>query len=234
LLYESAGNSGLLVSSQGQFVVIGIIGGVGSGKSTLARWLSRKIPVEVIDGDQLGHLALAQPEVKKKLISQFGTEILASSGEVDRSRLGDIVWGNHTEAVQARQELERIVHPVIRKSMQEAVSQARHHGMWGVIVDAAVMVEAGWHGMCDNLVFIDTPDKIRLEHVLASRHWTEEQWKQREASQFDLDHKRQLADLVIDNSGSLEQSGQQLLTWLHSRFGWSVPEAETLNPTEKK
>ncbi|MBL4884017.1 MAG: dephospho-CoA kinase [Planctomycetaceae bacterium] len=211
-------------STQQQFVVLGFIGGVGSGKSTVAKWLGNRLPIDVIDGDQLGHSALKQPEIKQELIERFGVGIIAQDGEIDRSHLGKLVWGSHAEAVQARKDLERIVHPVIRKSMQDAVTQARRAGNWGIIIDAAVMIEAGWHNVCDKLIFIDTPDSHRLDHVISARNWSAEQWKQRENSQLGLDRKREYADFVIDNSGSVEWSGQQLLTWLHQQFGWSIQE----------
>lgn len=209
---------------QEQFVVLGFIGGVGSGKSTVAKWLSDRLPIPIIDGDQLGHAALKQPDIKQELIRQFGTEVIDPGGEIDRSRLGKLVWGSDHEAVQARRNLERIVHPAIQNSMRDAIRQARKSGNWGVVVDAAVMIEAGWHGVCDKLVFIDTPDQDRLEHVVSSRNWTEKQWRQREDSQLDLNRKREYADFVIDNSGSIEQSGQQLLKWLQQQFNWSPEE----------
>ncbi len=225
-LITGTGISDLLDSVQSsdltsqQFVILGFIGGVGSGKSTLAKWLSRQFEIPVVDGDRLGHAALEQSEVKKQLVERFGAEILNPSGEIDRSRLGKLVWGNNAQAVRARKELEQIVHPVIRKSIENAIVEARQSGNIAVIIDAAVMIEADWHQACDKLIFVDTPDAKRLEHVINSRNWTEQQLVEREQSQLDLDVKRKHADLVIDNSGTIEQSGQQLMQWLHQQFGW--------------
>jgi len=212
-------------STPNQFIIIGFIGGVGSGKSTLAKWLGEQFSIPVIDGDKLGHAALKQADVIKQLVERFGPEILDPdgldlNGEVNRSQLGALVWGDNSEAVQARKELEQIVHPVIRLSMQEAIKNARQSGKSGIIIDAAVMIEAGWHEICDQLIFVDTPEKKRLEHVIGSRNWTEDQLRKRERSQLDLETKRKYAHFVIDNSGSLEQSGQQLMQWLHQQYGW--------------
>ncbi len=203
-----------------RFITLCFIGGVGSGKSTLAKWLGEHFSIPVIDGDKLGHAALKQPEVIKQLVGRFGAEILDPDGEVNRSKLGTLVWGDDSQAVQARKELEEIVHPVIRQSMQEAIKNARQSGKNGVVIDAAVLIEAGWHEICDQLIFVDTPEKKRLEHVIGSRNWTEDQLRKRERSQLDLETKRKHAHFVVDNSGTIEQSGQQLVQWLHQQSGW--------------
>ena len=203
-----------------QFIIISFIGGVGSGKSTLAKWLGEHFSIPVIDGDKLGHAALKQANVIKQLVEQFGSGILDPDGEVNRSQLGALVWGDDSQSVRARKELEQIVHPVIRQSMQEAINNARQSGKSGIVIDAAVMIEAGWHDICDQLIFVNTPEKKRVEHVIGSRNWTEDQLHKRERSQLDLETKRKHAHFVIDNSGSVEQSGQQMVQWLHQQYGW--------------
>ena len=200
------------------------VGGVGSGKSTLARWLGEKCDLPVVDGDRLGHIALKQPEVMSQLVEHFGSGILDPEGEIDRSKLGLRVWGDDSQSVQNRKELERIVHPVIRQAMQEAIEQARQTGKRGIIIDAAVILEAGGHGACDRMIFGETPEEKRLAHVVESRNWTEQQFRKRENSQLDLDTKRKHAHFVVDNSGSIEQSGRQLMQWLHQQSEWSLGE----------
>lgn len=201
-----------------QFVTLCFVGGVGSGKSTLAQWLGEKCALPVVDGDYLGHLALKQPDVISQLVKHFGSGILDPEGEIDRSKLGSHVWGDDPQSVQNRKELERIVHPVIRQAMQEAIEEARQAGKRGVIIDAAVIIEAGWHGICDRMIFVETPEEKRLSHVVKSRNWTEQEFRNRERSQLDLDTKRTHAHFVVDNSGSIEQSGQQLMQWLHQQL----------------
>ena len=207
-----------------QFITLCFVGGVGSGKSTLARWLGEKCELPVVDGDRLGHAALKRPDVISQLVEHFGSGILDSEGEIDRSKLGSCVWGDDPQSVQNRKELERIVHPVIRQAMQEAIEQARQTGKRGIIIDAAVILEAGWQGACDRVIFVETPEENRLAHVIESRNWSEQEFRKRERSQLDLNTKRKQAHFVVDNSGSIEQAGRQLTQWLRQQSGWSPGE----------
>jgi len=104
--------------------------------------------------------------------------------------------------------------------MSSQVEAARESGQLGIILDAAVMLESGWAGICDKIVFIDTPDEKRRDYVVQGRGWTEEEWKQRERSQWSLAEKRKHADAVIDNSGTLEAAGTQLQNFVEQTFGW--------------
>ncbi len=205
-----------------QFITLCLVGGVGSGKSTLAKWLGDRFSIPVVDADKLGHVALKQPEVIEQLLERFGSGIVGSDGEIDRSELGGLVWGDDSQAVQARRDLERIVHPVIQGEMREAIEKARREGKRGIVIDAAVVIEAGWHQFCDRLIFVDTPEEKRVKHVIDSRNWSEQELKKRERSQLDLETKRKYAHFVVDNSGSVEQSGQQLVQWLHREYGWPI------------
>ncbi len=204
-----------------QFAVVGIVGGVGSGKSAVSRWVSSQIPVVAIDADRVGHQVLTSELVKQQLVQNFGPGILGPSGEIERPRLGALVWGETFEQVQARRKLESIVHPVIRQQISQQIEAAKQNHQWGVLLDAAVMLESGWSRVCDSLIFVDVPDKIRLQRVMENRGWTQQQWQERENSQFSVDEKRKRADFVVDNSGNVEQAGDQLLGYLKEKYGWS-------------
>lgn len=203
-----------------QFAVIGLVGGVGSGKSTISAWVAERGPIVRVDGDRIGHAVLRSPFIKEKLVKAFGTEILDIAGEVDRQRLGQQVWGSSPERLAARQSLEAIVHPSIREEIQRQIETARATGKWGVLLDAAVMLETGWAGQCDRLVFLNTPDSRRRDWVLQQRGWTEQQWQEREKSQWSLEQKRQRADFILDNTGDLQQTGENLMTYLRREFRW--------------
>jgi dephospho-CoA kinase len=197
--------------------VIGFIGGVGSGKSTLVRWLGEKLNAAVISADEAGHRALEQPEVKEKIREQFGPDVFDDAGTVVRGRLATRVFGSGEPQRAARRQLEQIVHPVIRRDLEQQIDFAGRTCDL-ILLDAAVMLESGWREACDAIVFVDVPRQTRQERVQRTRRWSEAVLASREASQLPLDVKRAAADVVIDNSDSLERAGQQFLNWYET---WS-------------
>ena len=191
--------------------VIGIVGGIGSGKSTLARGLRPLHRVLVIDGDRTGHAVLEQKPVQDRIRRYFGNSVFTSDGHVDRHLLAGRVFGSSPAQRAARSKLESILHPVIRREFINKIETAKTDGSVDVILlDAAVLLEADWRGPCDAVVFIDVPRPQRLERIQQQRGWTEEDLARREASQFPVHRKRQLANFVIDNSQSTGSALAQL------------------------
>jgi len=124
-----------------QKLVIGLIGGIGSGKTAVAAEFVRH-GAKVISGDQLGHEALRQPEIRAKVIERFGAGIAATNGEIDRRKLGNLVFAD----VHELRALETIVFPWIERGLEEQVAAAqRDPAIRLIVVDAAVMLEAGWN-----------------------------------------------------------------------------------------
>lgn len=199
--------------------VIGIVGGVGSGKSSVAKKLAELAPVAIIDADKFGHLALELPEVKAKLLQRFGPAIFDGDDHVVRSRLAQLVFGDASEAIAARADLESITHPEIgRLTKQEVERHRAAGGVCWIILDAALLLEAGWREFCDAVVFIDvTPDR-RLRQVETQRGWSQDEWQRREASQWPVERKRAAADIVIDNNGTLDEAGRSLQEALERMF----------------
>lgn len=198
--------------------VVGLIGGVGSGKSTLAARLAEHLRVVVLDADAAGHRALTSPTVQKSLRHRFGADIFTPEGDVRRERLAALVFGDHPLQMQARHDLERIVHPEIRAELEQRLQQAQRQGdLDAIVVDAALLLEARWSELCDTVVFVDTPYEQRLARVRSSRGWTAEELARREQSQMPLEAKRAAADVVIDNSGLIEDSVRQLLSWIRQQ-----------------
>lgn len=195
-----------------RFHVMGFIGGIGSGKSALADWVGNTLGAKVINADEAGHRALQQPEVRKSLREAFGSGVFDESGAVIRSRLAALVFGPGEPEQTARRQLEQIVHPVIRRDLEQQIADAgQKHEL--ILLDAAVMLESGWQNVCDAVVFVDVPAELRLARILKTRNWTAAELARRESSQLPLDVKRAAADVTIDNSDSLERAGRQLLDW---------------------
>jgi dephospho-CoA kinase len=107
--------------------------------------------------------------------------------------------------------LEEVVHPRITEILAREVSRARANpGVEVVILDAALLLEAGWRSLCDTVVFVDAPFEERLARVMHSRGWSRDELKFREASQFPMERKRKEADHVVDNSGDGQAALSQL------------------------
>jgi dephospho-CoA kinase len=177
--------------------VLGIVGGIGSGKSFVAERLVA-LGGHLIIADALGHEGLRQPEIKAAIRARWGDDVFRD-GEVDRRRLAKIVFANEAE----RHALEAIQFPYIGRRVAEEIDRARRDpAVRFVILDAAVVLEAGWRSKCDHVLFIDAPRQVRLQRVQA-RGWTEAELTAREAHQMPLDEKRALADAVLVNDGTI-------------------------------
>ena len=187
-------------------LVIGLIGGIGSGKSSAAAALA-KLGARVISGDLLGHEALRDADIKKQVVEHWGKRVLDRQGEIDRSRLGAIVFGNPEE----RRKLEAIVHPYIKRRLAEEIDAAQaDRRVKLIVVDAAVMLEVGWSKHCDRILYVEAPRNLRLKRLAQQRGWTAKELAAREEAQMPLSEKKAFADAVLNNSGSVEQLQEEI------------------------
>jgi len=198
--------------------VIGLIGGIGSGKSQVSRLLEEAGAV-VLSGDALGHEALRQADLKARIVGGFGADFLDEQGEIQRRKLGGIVFAQETE----RQALESIVHPYIKQRLREELAKARGRpGVRLIVVDAAIMLEAGWDDLCDELIFVDVPHAVRLERIRRQRGWSEKEVQAREQAQMPLTEKARRAHYILNNAGSLDDLRCQVEALLR-RWGSTGP-----------
>ncbi len=169
------------------------------------------MPVAILDADRAGHEALRQPLVKVALRQAFGDSIFNAQQEVIRSHLAALVFGSDDQSKQNLRTLEQIVHPVLRADLQQQLQHVRELGqVQAVLLDAPILLESGWKDLCDAVVFIDTPLDQRQRWTAAARSWTPQELARREASQWPIARKRSQSDFVVDNSGSLTASVDQL------------------------
>jgi len=188
--------------------MIGLLGGVASGKSQVARLFRRK-GAEVLDADTVGHEVLRLPSVREAIRHHFGPSVFGPDGQVNRPALGHIVFGTSPNAPQELALLESLTHPHIRRQLRGQADRMLADGVPIVILDAPVLLKAGWNDLCDSLVFVDCPEPVRRARAVA-RGWTAEDFAAREAAQESVDSKRALADFVVDNSGSLGYTQSQI------------------------
>ncbi len=180
---------------------IGIIGGIGSGKSLVADAM-HKLGGYLITADALGHEALRQQDILVKLVARWGKEILDDKGQPDRKEIGRLVFADASEL----RDLESLVFPYIEKRILEEMSRARARSdVKFIILDAAIMLETGWHRHCDKLVFVDAPRELRLARLKEKRGWDEQEVARRESVQLPVEEKKGRADAVIVNDAEPEK-----------------------------
>jgi dephospho-CoA kinase len=194
--------------------IVGLIGGVASGKSLVA-WQLGELGAAVLDADRAGHEVLRDKEVEREARNRWGDEIFATDGHIDRPRLARIVFAPTDAGRRELAYLEQLTHPRIRERLHRELAELASAGQTVAVLDAPVMLKAGWTGFCDRMVFVDAPRETRLKRA-AERGWSEEQLIQREAAQESIEVKRRSADTVIDNSGTPEQTLAQVVQFWKS------------------
>lgn len=195
--------------------VIGILGGVGSGKSAVAQMLV-DLGAELLDGDRTGHEVLQDPEVVAAVTARWGPAVLGPAGEIDRSAVARRVFAPTSQGAEDLSYLEQLTHPRIKIRLQRRLEQMRAAGqVKAVILDAPVLLKAGWRGLCDQILFVDAPRDLRLARA-QTRGWSEKDFEAREAAQESLAEKRRHADVIIDNSGTLTATRRQVEQYWHS------------------
>ncbi len=178
--------------------ILGLLGGVASGKSTVAE-MFRKLGAAVLDADRAGHEVLRMPAIRAAVGGRWGKEVIGPDGEVDRSALAKMYSGPPLGGPRQLAELEKITHPEIRKKLRAEAEQLAQQGSPVVILDAPVMLKAGWNKLCDAIAFVDCPADQRMAQAM-KRGWTAEEFRQREAAQESAEEKKALSDFVLDNS----------------------------------
>jgi len=196
-----------MISALHRKPVIGLVGGIGAGKSTVAAALI-KHGGRLIAADPLGHEALEEPEIRDRIAEAFSSrDILTAEGKVDRRKLGRVVFPSPVE----RTRLEHLVHPYIEERIREEIHKAlADPTVKFVVLDAAIMLEAGWDDVCDKLIYVDAARPVRLARVQTQRGWTETDLASREAVQMPSEKKKERADAVIDNGGAPEATIAQV------------------------
>ncbi len=147
-------------------ITIGLIGGVASGKSAVARLFAERGAV-ILDADRVGHEVLYEPLVIDQLVARWGRGILNEQGQINRRAVAKIVFapGNESE----RQFLNGVSHPRIAARLEEQLAELRESNCPAAILDAALVLEAGWDKLCDEVIFIAVPREQRLARTIDQR-----------------------------------------------------------------
>ena len=186
--------------------VIGLAGGIGAGKSEVSRILG-EMGAEVLNADRYGHeVYLPGTDGHREVVEAFGEDVLQPNGEVDRRALGGKVFGNP----EAMAQLNAIAWPRIRQKIEDGIEEQRQRGTGVVVLDAAVLIEAGWTDAADEVWVVTAPEGDVISRLQARNNLTEEQVKARMASQMSSEERVQHADVVVANDGDLEGLQNQI------------------------
>lgn len=186
--------------------IIGLTGGIASGKSIVSALL-RQAGMPVIDADQVARQVQRPGSVAlDKLAAAFGPAIIAPDGSLNRQRLGQRVFDDPA----ARQELDRIVQPLIKDTIWQAVDNFRRQGVANVVLDVPLLFEAGYDTDCDLVVVVRVSPATELRRLMARNGYSRAAAQARIAAQLPLSVKVAKADVVIDNDGSREETRRQV------------------------
>ena len=183
---------------------VGLTGGIGAGKSEVSRRLAAQGAV-VIDADVIAR-EVVEPGTDglAEVVQAFGPGVLRPDGGLDRPRLGDIVFADP----ELRGKLNAIVHPKVARRMAELERAAGPAAI--VVHDVPLIAENGRAGVYDVVVVVDAPPKVQAERLVRRRGMTREQATARMAAQASREQRLAIADIVIDNSGSLAELNRQV------------------------
>ncbi|MBM7515238.1 dephospho-CoA kinase [Nocardioides nitrophenolicus] len=183
---------------------VGLTGGIASGKSTVSSIL-RELGAVVIDADQIAREVVARgtPGLAA-VVEAFGPEMLTPEGELDRPRMGALVFGDEA----ARRRLEGIVHPLVFERYAEQEAAAPTDAI--VVHDIPLLVESGRAGEFDAVIVVDAPEELQLERMVRDRGWTEDEGRARIAAQATREQRRAVATYLIENTGTREDLRQRV------------------------
>ncbi|MCM3767225.1 dephospho-CoA kinase [Neobacillus niacini] len=196
-------------------LVIGLTGGIASGKSTVSN-MFKEMGVTVIDADVEARLAVQKGETAhQKIMAEFGKGVLLPGGEIDRQKLGAIIF----HQAEKRQILNSIVHPEVRNRMKRQIEEAVRKNEEVIVLDIPLLIESKLTFMADKTLLVYVDPATQLKRLMERNSLTKEDAEARISSQMPLSEKVKLADAVIDNNGTIEESRTQLAAILS---GWGI------------
>ncbi len=181
--------------------VIGLTGGIGSGKSTVSRFLA-ELGAVIIDADKVGHEALKpDTELWREVVATFGRQILTPSGDIDREKLGEIVFSNPDSLLR----LNRIMHPRLYAVVKAQLEECRQQGIEVVVLEAPLLIEAGWTSLVDEIWVTVASEATVLRRLQERTGLSEPESLARIRAQLSSAERVRYADVTIDTDGELDE-----------------------------
>lgn len=190
--------------------ILGLTGSIATGKSTVAKlFLSAGIPV--VDAD-LGARAVVLPGAPglADIIEHFGEAYLLSDGTLDRKRLGALIFSDR----EKRKELDVLLKERINDWIQAEKERYISEGHKLIVLDIPLLYEGGYDDSCDAVMVVYVPEELQVQRLMSRNHLDADEATRRMQSQLSIEKKKELADFVIDNSGTIEETKKQVNDWL--------------------
>lgn len=183
-------------------ITIGLTGGIASGKSTVSAELRRQ-GVPIFDADQNAREAVAKGSKGLALVAEaFGSEYLTDAGELNRPKVSELVFHDK----QALKTLEGILHKIVWENAESFLKTQRELGAKVAVLDVPLLIETGWHKQVDKVWLVAVSRRQQIERAMLRSGMTEAEVVARIDAQMSLEEKKKYADVVLDNSGSLEST----------------------------
>ena len=196
-------------------ITIGLTGGIASGKSTVSAELRRQ-GVPIFDADQNARDAVAKGSRGLALVAEaFGSEYLTADGELNRPKVSELVF--HDKG--ALKTLEGILHKIVWENAESFLQAQREQGAKLAVLDVPLLIETGWHQQVDKVWLVAVSRQQQIERAMLRSGMTEAEVVARINAQMSLEEKQKYADVVLDNSGSLEQTLAQVQLALAKLMG---------------
>ncbi len=193
--------------------VIGLTGGIGMGKGEVAAVL-HSLGARIIEADDVGHQVYRRgTEGWSRVVDLFGQGVQDAGGEIDRRRLGEVVFSDS----QAMARLNTALHPLIRREVQARLEELEGEGTEVAVVVAALLLEAGWRDLVDEVWVVWAPEVV--ERVRQQRGLTAAQVRRRLEAQSPAEWQLQQADVTIGNTGDLGELREQVEALWQERLG---------------
>jgi dephospho-CoA kinase len=213
--------------------VVGLSGGIGSGKSSVLAMLV-ELGATPIDADAIVHEMQAPgTPMLAEMAAAFGDEVIREDGSLDREAVGAIVFRDE----EARAQLGNIVHPPVIAEMGNRAKQAVERGDPLVVLDIPLLFEGAKHGSgsaavmsYDATILVWVPERVQVERTVARDGCEEAEALRRIAAQMPIDEKRELADIIIDNSGDHDSTRKQVRAIYTQLTGTTEPRADQPTP----
>lgn len=196
-------------------MIIGLTGSIASGKSAVAKMI-QSYGLPIVDADVVAR-QVVEPgsETLKKIAEIFGQEVIAEDGSMDRAKVGNIIF--HDESM--RKKLNDIIHPAIREEMIRQRDEFISYGEKNVFMDIPLLFESKLEHFVEKIIVVSVSEEVQLGRLMARNGFTEQEARTRIATQIPVKQKEALADYVINNNGTLEQTALQLQNILYK---WDV------------
>lgn len=180
--------------------IAGLTGGIATGKSTVAGFLAQA-GARIVDADKIAHDVVRKGQSAwEKIVAHFGEAVLLPDGEINRARLGDIIFKNREQ----KDVLNAIVHPEVFREMARQIDEAAARPGEVIILDVPLLIESGMHTSMAEVILVYTPPAVQLRRLMARDGINEADARARIDSQMPIEDKRAMATIIIDNSADLE------------------------------